>query len=147
MNVKCKEDDEEAKERRKAKHSDSNMSSTAHIPHIFHMNPCSVQPNMWRFISRTDSKTLPEHLEGFPNFHIHFMTSVIFVLLIQRFTICPPLLSVLDFHTIYCICLNIQFVQYWYSLSMCTPTVCAASLYALLIPNSPNRDPDLVSNP
>lgn len=34
MNVKFKEDDEEAKERWKAKHSDRNMSYTAHLLHI-----------------------------------------------------------------------------------------------------------------
>lgn len=113
--------------RRKAKHSDSNMSYTAHIPHIFHMNSCSLQPNMWRFISHTDSKTLPEHLGGLANFHTRLMTSVIFVLLIQRFTICLPLLSVLDFHTIYLskhtVCSVLILTEQVHTYSMCCISV------------------------
>lgn len=63
------------------KHSDGN---TEHIPHRFHINSALYSQILQRFIPHSGSKTLPESLGGLANFHTHFRSSVIFVLLIQK---------------------------------------------------------------
>lgn len=96
MNVKFKGDAVEAKERRKAKHSDGN---TEHIPHRFHSNSALYSQILGRFILTL--KHFQRVWEAWQTSTHILEVQLSLFFLYKSSTLCTPLLSGLGFYVIY----------------------------------------------